>query len=159
MMAIQRYQPISLLQQFNDEINRMFTGQTEALSALSNESAGQWRPVVDVHESPEAYVIEAEVPGIAPESIEVTLRDGSLVLSGERVCAYDSKDGAEAEKSNERKQSRHIERHYGRFVRRLALPDTANVELIEAHAEQGVLRVTVPKKENVLPRRIEVQRG
>ena len=78
-MAIQRYQPSSLLQQFNDEISRMFLGQTDALPSGMSD---QWRPAIDIHENDEAYLIDAEVPGVDPAAIEVTLRNGVLTVSG-----------------------------------------------------------------------------
>lgn len=154
-MAIQRYQPSSLLQQFNDEISRMFYGRTDAVPAL----AGSWRPAIDVHENDGAYLIEAEVPGIEPADIEITLRNGVLTMSGERVYQHDSATGSESVDSQERGRdpARLVERHYGRFVRRFTLPDTADEDAVEAHADNGVLKVTVPKKAQTQPRRIEVK--
>lgn len=152
-MAMQRYQPSTLLQQFNDEINRMFMGQMDTVPA---GSGGTWRPAIDIHESDDAYVIDAEVPGIDPKDIEITLRNGVLTMSGERVYQYDNAD-EQATESGRRAPTRHVERRYGRFVRRFTLPDTADEESVEAHAEHGVLRVTVPKKAQSQPRRIEVK--
>lgn len=160
-MAIQRYQPSSLLQQFNDEINRMFLGETDAVPAVA---AGNWRPAIDIHETDQAYLIEAEVPGIAPADIEITLRNGVLTMSGERVYHHDSAEVGESKgladgesPRSRREPARLVERRYGRFARRFTLPDTADEESIEARAENGVLKVTVPKKAQTQPRRIEVQ--
>lgn len=154
-MAIQRYQPSSLLQQFNDEINRMFVGETDAVPAVAG---GSWRPAIDIHENDEAYLIEAEVPGIAPNEIEITLRNGVLTMSGERVYNHDSAEVGETRGANgkSREPARLVERRYGRFVRRFTLPDTADEDAIEARADHGVLKVTVPKKAQTQPRRIEV---
>lgn len=148
-MALQRYEPSSLLQQFNSEINRLF-GQGwndyEDFPALSN---AQWVPAVDVRETEDEYRIEADVPGIDPKDIEVTLENGVLTLKGER----------RTEQSTEEKNggARHLERSYGVFVRRFALPDTADAENVEAKADKGVLRLTVKKKAESKPRRIEVK--
>lgn len=156
-MAIQRYQPSSLLQQFNDEINRMFVGQTDALPA---SAGGTWRPAIDIHESDDAYVIDAEVPGIDPKDIEITLRNGVLTMSGERAYRYDSDESkSDAAGSRTHEPARHVERRYGRFVRRFTLPDTADEEAVGAHAEHGILRVTVPKKAASQPRRIEIKQS
>ncbi|MGN8159428.1 Hsp20/alpha crystallin family protein [Salinisphaera sp. RV14] len=154
-MAIQRYEPSTLLQQFNDEINRMFHGQADDVPAVYG---GSWRPAIDIHESDEAYLIDAEVPGIDPGDIEITLRNGVLTLSGERNYHYDSaQDKPDDESGNTGHMTRHVERRYGRFVRRFTLPDTADADAVEAHAENGVLQVTVPKKAQSQPRRIEVK--
>ncbi|MES1935735.1 HSP20 family protein [Salinisphaera hydrothermalis C27AD] len=159
IMAIQRYQPSSLLQQFNDEINRMFLGETDAVPAVAG---GSWRPAIDIHENDQAYLIEAEVPGIEPKDIEITLRNGVLTMSGERVYQHDTLEHADKSAENSqtngrsREPARLVERRYGRFVRRFTLPDTADEDAIEARAENGVLKVTVPKKPQTQPRRIEV---
>lgn len=143
-MALVRYQPNSLLQQFNNEINRMFLRDGADFPALAG---GQWSPAVNVRETEDAYYIEAEVPGIEPGDIEVTLDKGVLCLAGERRDGSDEDDGS----------LRHVERTYGRFVRRFTLPDSADGDTIEARADQGVLKLTIAKKAAIQPRRIEVQ--
>ena len=146
-MAIQRFQPTSsLLQQFNDEINRMFLGETDAVPAFAG---GSWRPAVDIHENADAYLIDAEIPGIDPADIEVTLDKGVLTLKGER----------KEEKSGENGQARYRERRFGSFVRRFSLPETADEDNIDARAEHGVLRLTINKKATSEPRRITVRSG
>lgn len=143
-MAIERYQPTSLLQQFNNEINRMFTRDESGFPALAG---GQWSPAVDIRETEEAYFIDAEVPGVDPQAIDVTLEKGVLTLQGERSHESDEEQG----------QTRYVERSYGRFVRRFSLPETADEDNIDARAEHGVLKLTVRKKPQTQPRRIEVQ--
>lgn len=140
-MALVRYQPNSLLQQFNNEINRMFSGDWPAATAA------QWSPAVDIRESDDGYTIEAEVPGINPKDIEVTLDKGVLTLSGERRDASVNDDGSQ----------RHVERIYGRFVRRFSLPDSADADDVQATAENGVLKLVISKKAASQPRRITVQ--
>lgn len=140
-MALVRYQPNSLLQQFNNEINRMFSGD------LPTAANAQWTPAVDIRESDEGYTLEAEVPGINPKDIEVTLDKGVLTLAGERKDASANDDGSQ----------RHGERIYGRFVRRFSLPDSADADDVQATAENGVLRLIISKKAASQPRRIAVQ--
>jgi len=140
-MALVRYQPNSLLQQFNNEINRMFSGDWPATASA------QWTPAVDIRESDDGYTIEAEVPGINPQDIEVTLDKGVLTLSGERKDASANDDGSQ----------RHVERIYGRFVRRFSLPDSADADDVQATAENGVLKLAISKKAASQPRRITVQ--
>jgi HSP20 family protein len=149
-MAIQRYQsrfqPSSLLAQFNDEINRMFVQDNNAFPALSG---GAWTPNVDIRETGDAYHIEAEVPGVDPQTIEVTLDKGVLTLKGQRS----------EERADESGQARYRERRFGSFVRRFSLPETADEDSVKAHAENGVLRLTINKKAQVEPRRITVRSG
>ena len=155
-MAIQRFQPTSsLLQQFNDEINRMFLGETDAVPAFAG---GSWRPAVDIHENADAYLIDAEIPGIDPADIEVTLDKGVLTLKGERRSTHEKAAEAAGDNDGGRgEQTRHIERSYGRFVRRFSLPETADENSVEATAENGVLRLSIAKKPQSQPRRIEVK--
>jgi len=140
-MALVRYQPNSLLQQFNNEINRMFSGDWPV------GARAQWTPAVDIRESEDGYTIEAEVPGINPNDIEVTLDKGVLTLAGERKDESVNDDGGQ----------RHVERVYGRFVRRFTLPDSADADGVEATAENGILKLVISKKAASQPRRIAVQ--
>lgn len=140
-MALVRYQPNSFLQQFNNEINRMFSGD------WPTAASAQWTPAVDIRESDDGYTIEAEVPGINPQDIEVTLDKGVLTLTGERRDASANDDGSQ----------RHVERIYGRFVRRFSLPDSADADDVQATAENGVLKLVIRKKTASQPRRITVQ--
>lgn len=147
-MSLQRYQSVnpnnSVLHQFNNEIARLFSRDFDDFPALSN---AQWVPAVDVNETEDTYLIEADVPGMAPADIEVTLEKGVLTLKGER----------KSEKAAEEKGARHVERSFGSFVRRFSLPDTADAESIDARVEQGVLRLTIKKKAESKPRRIEIK--
>lgn len=147
-MSLQRYQPVnprnSVLHQFNDEIARLFSRDFDDYPALSN---AQWVPAVDVNETEDTYLIEADVPGMAPDDIEVTLEKGVLTLKGER----------KSEKTTDDKGARHVERSFGRFVRRFSLPDTADADGIDARVDQGVLRLTIKKKAESKPRRIEIK--
>lgn|SRR5690625_4403642 len=142
-MAIERYRPNSLLEQFNNEINRMFRHD----SAFPVLTGGQWSPAVDIRETEDAYFIEAEVPGVDPKDIEVTLGNNVLTLKGERKQNQESSEG----------NTRYRECSYGSFVRRFSLPETANEDSIEAKAEHGVLKLRLDKKAKDQPRRIEVQ--
>jgi HSP20 family protein len=143
-MALQHYQPNSVLQQFNNEINRLFSRSFDDYPALANSG---WVPAVDVQETEDAYRIEADVPGIKADDIEVTLEKGVLTLRGERKAEHDA----------EQQGTRHVERSYGAFVRRFSLPDTADADNIDAEVNNGVLRLTIKKKAESKPRRIEVK--
>ena len=122
------------------------------LSGLpSNEwratARSEWLPPVDISETADAYQIEMELPAIAIEDISVHVKDGVLSVSGERKQTIERDD-----------VSRHrVERRYGSFSRSFRLPEDVNAETISAKAKDGVLTLTVAKREEVTPRRIEVQ--
>jgi HSP20 family protein len=115
-------------------------GDSSAVKELSD-----WAPAVDVRETDAAYLLNVDIPGIAPEHVEITSDKGVLTIRGSRT--------AEAEEPN---RYRRVERAYGKFERRFTLPETANVEAIAAKTANGVLTVTIPKREAVQPRRIEI---
>ena len=105
-----------------------------------------WAPAVDIAETDEAFVLTADLPGVAKDAIEITMEDGVLTISGERSSVSEEKT-AELYRS---------ERHYGKFSRRFTLPESADVDRISAASDNGVLTVTIPKKAELAPRRITV---
>lgn len=125
---------------FEDAVNRMF----------SDAAVGRpWSPAVDIVENENELILTADVPGVKMEDIDLRLEDGTLTLSGSRKF--------EAEKN---KAGYHrIERAYGSFQRAFTLPDSVDAEKVSAQFENGVLKVTLPKKEVAKPRAIKVQVG
>lgn len=111
------------------------------------ESVSDWLPSVDIQEEDQRYVVHADLPGVAPEDIEVTLEDGVLAIQGSRSAQSDE----------EKEGYRRVERVSGRFHRRFRLPDTTDAAAIKAVNRNGVLEVSIPKQEKLQPRRIEVQ--
>ncbi len=111
--------------------------------------SGAWSSAIDVREETDRYVVIADVPGIDPKDIEITMENGVLTIQGERN--YETTD--------EDKESgyRRVERAYGKFFRRLALPDVADAENISAEGKNGVLEISIQKSEQAKPRRIEVK--
>jgi HSP20 family protein len=105
-----------------------------------------FQPAVDVVESEKAYELTAELPGMKPEEVEVSVDSNVLTLKGER--RYEHKD--------EKKGYTRIERRYGSFQRSFSLPETVNSEAIEAHMEEGVLKLRVPKMETKAPKKIAI---
>lgn len=144
-MSLVRYNPWNLFDQLNRELNN-------PLSTFNDEDDGnvataRWAPSVDITENDNAFVLHADIPGVKPEDIEVSMDNAVLTIKGERT----------AEEKTEKENFRRVERQYGMFYRRFTLPDTADAEKIEAHSEHGVLKVTIPKKEVALARRISVK--
>lgn len=105
-----------------------------------------WMPPVDIQEREDGYRLQAELPGLTKDDINITLENNILRLSGERKFEKDVK-----------KESYHrIERTYGTFTRSFALPSQVNPEGVQAAFENGVLTITVPKAEQAKPRKIAI---
>ncbi|MCB1568814.1 MAG: Hsp20/alpha crystallin family protein [Xanthomonadales bacterium] len=119
----------------------------EADADQSNVVTSQWAPRVDIQEEDGRFVIFADVPGVDPADIEIHMDKGILSIKGERKTAS-SEDSA--------KFSR-VERAHGVFYRRFSLPDSANAEGVTATGRHGVLEISIPKKPETTPRRIQVQ--
>ena len=148
-MNVVRYEPWGLLRRFHDDVNQLFGESQVAASAEGDRSSivtSNWTPAVDIKEEDGRFVLKADVPGVDPKDIEVTMEQGVLTIKGERK--YESEDEANGYKR--------VERSYGTFYRRFSLPDTANAEDITAKGKDGVLEVVIPKLEKVQPRRITV---
>jgi HSP20 family protein len=105
-----------------------------------------WVPAVDVFEDKESLKIVAELPGLKPEDVKITMENNTLTLRGEKKQV--------AEEKNERVHR--YERSYGSFERSFALPNTVDAEKVAAAFENGVLTVTLPKAEKAKPREIAV---
>ena len=144
-MTLGRYEPWTLMNQLQQELARAFddrTGRTER-----GNSVVEWVPAVDIREEESRFVLRADLPGVEPKDIEVTMDDGVLTLRGKR----------ELEQREEREGYRRVERVSGQFFRRFTLPDTADSEAISARSQQGVLEVSIPKQPKLQPRRIAVE--
>lgn len=145
-MTLTRYhQPWGLMNQLHNELNRMFEGRESEEGGVL--SAADWVPAVDIKEEAERFVLTADIPGVDPKDIDITMEDGMLTLRGER-------QGVNEEEKN---GFRRLERVRGTFYRRFSLPDTADAEGISARSEHGVLEVVIPKQAKVQPRRITVK--
>jgi HSP20 family protein len=139
-----RYEPWSLVSQLQDEINRVFSSMTNADSSAATAA---WVPAVDIHEFGDRFELYVDLPGVDPESVDITLDDGVLTISGNR--GETKKDGDEAVRSRR-------ERGHGRFYRRFVLPDTVDADGVKATGRNGVLEITIPKQAKALPRKIKI---
>lgn len=150
-MTMVRYEPFSVLDRFQRELNRLGNWDQSGVDGgnddASNVVTSAWRPAVDIKEEADRFVILADVPGVDPKDIEITAENGVLTVRGER----------KAEKEEEREGFRRVERIRGTFYRRFSLPDTADTDAIKARGKDGVLEITVPKHEKVQARKITVQ--
>ena len=144
-MSIVKYNPWSLL----DQIQRELSNPMAAFDRDENDNVAtaNWAPAVDIKEDEKSFKLLADIPGVEPKDIEVTMDNNVLTVKGER----------QSEKKTEEENYKRVERQYGAFYRRFTLPDTADAENIEAHSEHGVLKVTIPKKEVAQSRRISIK--
>jgi HSP20 family protein len=132
-----------------DEIKQVFDRffVENADADASSVVTSQWVPRVDIKEEQERFVIFADLPGVDPASIEVNMDKGLLSIRGER----------RAEERSEGERYSRTERAHGVFYRRFALPESANPDGISATGRNGVLEITIPKRPESTPRRINVQ--
>lgn len=143
-MAMMRYEPWALHRDLVNEVNRLF--ERSVGNDASSAATADWVPPVDIEEYADRFVLYADVPGVEPDSIEVTLENGVLTLSGARTAPAERKDV----------QSRREERASGRFFRRFSLPDTVDSDSVSAHGKHGVLEISIPKRPASQPRKIAV---
>jgi HSP20 family protein len=147
-MRLIKHERPGLLAGFPDELMHMFSGRPMRwLMDNGEESTGLgWAPSVDIKEEEDRFLVRADVPGVDPKDIEVTLDRGILTIRGER----------KEEKKDEGEGYRCMERFSGSFFRRFTLPDTANPEKVSAHTDKGVLEVMIPKMAERKAKRIKV---
>ncbi|MCX7556675.1 Hsp20/alpha crystallin family protein [Xanthomonadaceae bacterium JHOS43] len=113
----------------------------------SNVVTSQWAPRVDIKEDDGRFVIYADVPGVEPADIEIHMDKGILTIKGERKTISDE----------ENVRFSRVERAQGVFHRRFSLPDSADADAISASGRNGVLEISIPKKPETTPRRIQVK--
>jgi HSP20 family protein len=132
-------------------LERLYALQRELDRTFTNDTNGQngWVPAMDVVETPDEIRCQLEVPGLAPEAIEIRVQDNLLMIAGEKKQASES--------TVENGGFRSIERHYGRFERSFTLPRTVDTSNVKAQHEHGVLTVRLPKMEASKPRRIQIE--
>jgi HSP20 family protein len=149
-MSLVRYEPYSLINRFQNELNRLGWLDPLATEAVNDDSSNvavsQWRPAVDIREDVNQFTILADIPGVDPKDIDVTMEEGVLSIKGDR----------RDEQIEESDGFRRVERSHGSFYRRFSLPDTADAEKIEAISKDGVLKIVLPKHEKAQPKRITV---
>lgn len=146
-MSIVRYDPFRDLRTLQEEVNRLFS--TNLTRSFDDEGIGRgaWAPSVDIYENKDQIVLEAELPGMKQEEFDLSIENNVITLRGERKF----------EKTDETDNYHRVERSYGSFTRSFTLPQTVSAEGATAEYNNGVLRVTLPKREDTKARRIEVK--
>ena len=146
-MAVIRWTPFRELTTMQERMNKLFEDVMKA-PHRSDEglSTPNWAPAVDIYETDKEIVMKAELPEMQEKDIEIKVEDNILILSGERRM----------EKEVKEENYHRIERAYGSFNRSFTLPRTVDRENIKASYKDGVLKVLLPKKEEVKPKQIKI---
>src|SRR5215813_14983448 len=139
--------PFSELRNIQEDFNRIFNSTLPRFfSGEEGLLGGNWAPNVDIYEDQNSITLEADLPGLKQGDFNLSIENYRLTLSGERKF----------EKENKGDNWRRVERSYGGFTRTFTLPSTVNVDEVKAEFTDGVLRVTLPKREEVKARQINV---
>jgi HSP20 family protein len=142
--TLTQFQPFRSTQ-LQDQINRLFN---EAFDRSSDEAnLTPWAPAVDIFETEQELVVKADLPDIKPEELDIRVENNILTIRGERKF----------EKKVDESNYLRVERSYGSFSRSFSLANTVNTEAIKADYKNGVLTLSIPKREEAKPKQIKVQ--
>lgn len=144
-MNIARFEPWTFVDLLHRDLDRL--AQDRGVASNDHNPVADWVPAVDIVEEKDRFVLRADVPGVKPDDIDVSMDAGMLSLSGERHAIAPEEDAG----------VQRIERATGRFLRRFTLPESADAEGIAAKCADGILEVSIPKAPEVQSRRITVE--
>jgi HSP20 family protein len=142
-MRIKVWEPFRSFRPFYGDFDKWFDEVADANSPAN----GTWHPAVDVYETEGSYVLKAELPGVSKEDIKIDVNNNALTIKGEKKF----------EEKKEKDNYMRVERRYGSFTRTFALSDKVDSGNIKAAFKDGVLEVTLPKKEEAKPKEIKVE--
>ncbi len=145
-MNLTRWNPFQELEDMSARLNRLLT-QTPSRSIGDVEAFADWAPAVDVEETEKEYLVKADLPAVKKEDVKVAVENGTLSIEGERT----------QEKEEKNRKLHRIERSYGKFVRRMAVPNDIDESRIAAEFKDGVLSVHLPKQPNGKSKTIDVK--
>jgi len=143
-MSIVRWDPFRDLSTLQERVNRLFVG---TLGPFRGEEAlSRWAPPVDIYETEQEIVLKADLPEVKLEDVDIRVENNTLTVKGERRMENEVKED----------NYHRVERYYGGFARTFSLPNTVDAEKIRADYNDGVLRITMPKREEAKPKQIKV---
>ena len=145
--TITRWEPFRGLTTLQDQINRLFNDAFERTGEESSLSA--WAPAVDIYETEHGLVVKVDLPEVDPKDLDIRVENNILTIRGERKFE---------KRVNEESYLR-VERSYGSFARSFTLANTVNPDAIKAEYHNGVLTLSIPKREEAKPKQIEVNVG
>jgi len=145
-MAIIRWDPFRDMVSLREKMNRLFEDVFTGRGNDKELASSTWAPAVDIFETENELVMSAEIPGIDEKDIEIKLEDNTLTLKGERKF----------EKETKEENYHRIERSYGSFYRAFTLPNSVDLDKIHAEHENGILKITLPKRQELKPRNVKI---
>lgn len=128
-----------------ERVNRLFEDALGGSETEETQGTGRWSPAVDIYETGSEFVVEAELPEVSQSDIDIRIQDTTLTIQGERRSRQPAMEGYHR-----------IERAHGRFSRSFLLPGSVDRESVSAALRDGILRVVLPKKVEVLPKQIKI---
>ncbi len=148
--TLRRQNAWSPLSEFRREMDKLFDDYWSPTSGEPlREMESEWNPACDVAEAENHYLLTLEVPGIPKDQIKLEVIDNQISISGER----------NVEEKKRETGSWYTERRYGKFHRSFSLPSGVDVQKVEAHYQDGILKVYVPKAESAKPRQVKISNG
>jgi HSP20 family protein len=147
MKSLSRFEPFRGASTLQEQINRVFNDVLERGAEESNLTS--WAPAVDIFETEHELVVKADLPDIDAKDLDIRVENNILTIRGERKFE---------KKVSEDKYLR-VERAYGSFSRSFSLANTVNSEAIKADYSNGVLTLTIPKREEAKPKQIKINVG
>ena len=146
MSTLNRWEPFSSNAGLESQVNRIFG---ELIGRTQESNLTTWAPAVDIFESEHELIVKADLPDVKPEELDIRVENNILTIRGERKF----------EKKVDEKNYLRVERSYGSFARSFSLANTVNSEAIKADYKDGVLTLTIPKREEAKPKQIKVNVG
>lgn len=146
-MALVRWNPMRNLLSLQEEMNRLFDEFFRSGNGKETSwGLRTWTPSVDIYETDDALVFEAELPGMSKDDVNIEIHNNTLILRGQRKHEAEVKD----------EHYHRVERAYGTFQRSFVLPTTVDQEKVQATYRDGVLELRLPKLETAKPKRIAI---
>jgi HSP20 family protein len=145
-MAITRWRPFRDLMSVQDEMNGLFDDFFGRPVVRRDWTEAAWCPCVDVSETKDSVIINTEIPGMSKDDVKVSIQDNVMTLSGEKKQEKEEKDA----------NYHRMERSYGSFSRSFTLPTSVKADKVKAAYKDGILRITLPKSEEVKPKQIPI---
>jgi HSP20 family protein len=147
IMAIVRWSPFRGMVSLQDGMNSIFDEFFGRVPSRVEPEEGAWSPSVDISENNNAITINAEIPGMSKEDIKINIQDNTMTLKGEKKQEKEEKDA----------NYHRVERSYGAFMRSFTLPTPVQADKVKASYKNGVLRIVLPKSEEVKPKEIPIE--
>lgn len=145
-MAIVRWEPFSNLMTAQREFDRLFKDALTPFLGEGEISTRTWAPPVDIYETENDIVLKAELAGVDSKDVEVKVEENTLYLKGERKF----------EKEVRNESYHRVERCYGSFARSFSLPNSISTDKVKAEFKDGLLTLTLPKREEAKPRTVKI---